>query len=175
MNPRRKAFQNRKTLKVDPRFELKIGGFVNSRLEISPPKTTRGRSCEYKHVNFDPTKSKMNLKFDESTYPEEIIAMQTYGYACAHQKYIENIAASYQKQWDDEERLRKCRSARRMKYPTDPIKRRKDNQILEKVIHDSKKRERTLRANSQRIAQMEPLPPEERIMGRTSRRVFYHG
>ena len=140
MNQKRNV-KSRKKLIVDPRFDIRIGTFVNSRLEISPPQTKRDPNSTIKHLEFDPSKPKLNLKVDAASYPEEIIGMHTYGYAVAHKRYSENVYESYEKQWEDEERLRRCKSAR-VRNPIDPIKRRKDHQVVEQIIKDTKKRER---------------------------------
>ena len=87
---------SRRKLQVDPRFELRIGTFVNSRLEISPPQTARDPKLTYKHVDLDLSKSKMNQKFDEFYSPEEVVAIHTYGYAVAHQRYSENVLSEIQ-------------------------------------------------------------------------------
>lgn len=161
---------------VNPRFELKIGTFVNDDLEISPPQTSRNPDSTIKHLDFDPKKPKITQKFDAASYPEEVVAIHTYGYAVAHKRYSENICESYEKQWDDDERLRKCKSAR-LRKPVDPIRRRKDQHVLERIIQDSVKRERTSRSFPQgnnSVGRM-PLPPEERQSGRNSQRFFYYG
>ncbi|OHS95101.1 hypothetical protein TRFO_38673 [Tritrichomonas foetus] len=178
MNPRHR---HKRKYHVDPRFEMKIDGFVNSRLEITPPKTERDPATPRTHVVLDPTKSKLNQKFDETNYPEEIIAMHIFGYHRAYRRYVEKVTDIYEKQWEDEERVRRVKSTR-LSYPTDPLnKRRKDQHVLERIIQDSKRTtgrstdNRASSARRPRVIRTSHLPPENHGNDRATPRIFYFG
>jgi hypothetical protein len=123
--------------------------------------------------------SRLNAKFDETCSPEEVMSAHCHGYFTAHSTRVGSTQSTFDKQWSDEERIRPFHYGK-LNSALDPVKRPKDNHVLEQVLKNREEGRRSYRSRGQLsklgqvIARTESLPKEERAFERGPRRHFFY-
>lgn len=166
-------------LQRSPREEM-LHDAIMAAFDIRPPMTTRGTRSPRPDLVLEKFRntSKMHAKLDESYFPEEIMAVRHHGYMMAHARRVQTMQSMFDKQWYDQQRLRR-RDLQRMNSLLSPVRHQRDNQTLERVIQDREERKMAKREPMMRQPRLvrialnrnEKLPPEERAF---DRRLFYH-
>jgi hypothetical protein len=111
----------------------------------------------------NPSKSNMNAVFDEMHSPEEIMAAHNSGFAAAHARRAGSIRLACDKQWNDDERLRRLR-APKVRSHVEPLDRPRDAHVLEQVISAR---------DGNAAAERRVLPPEQAAVTRRPQRYFF--
>jgi hypothetical protein len=126
--------------------------------------------------------SKINVKCDAECDPEEILGMHSFGFFVAHAKRRAMVQLNFDKQWNDDVRLRP-RKYGKVKNKLDPVKRPKDGHILERVLHERDEERYSVRASLQSsdskdaavtVIKRQPLPRESDAFLKSPRYPVYY-
>jgi hypothetical protein len=110
-----------------------------------------------------PSKSKPNAVFDETHSPEKIMAAHNSRFAAAHARRAGLIRLACDKQWNDDERVRRLR-APNVRRHVEPVDRPRDAHVLEQVLSAR---------DGQVAAEHRVLPPEQAAVARRPKRYFF--
>jgi hypothetical protein len=121
----------------------------------------------------NPPLSKLKTTFDETASPEKVVAAHTAGFAAAHALRAEKVQLAFDKQWDDEGRVRRLK-APRIRGGMEPPRKPTDLHLAERVLQDWDN------ARIHGDEEWNPifrrqLPKEERAFRRGPKRIHYFG
>jgi hypothetical protein len=101
--------------------------------------------------------------------PEEVVAVQTAGFAAAHAIRVKKVRLAMEKQWNDDDRVRRLQSPRMPRGPQ--VKKLTDLHLVERIREGWIREREEAGRKSVRV----PLPREDRAFERGPKRMLFFG